>query len=219
MPTSTITGNIRSISHTVRGNVKILFTPTLTPFVDNDSHVITTTPKLALTDAAGDFTIDLVDGTYTVWIYQPDGVDYDTLTIVVPSTQGTYDISTLITSSAATAGNFSSSVNFDAPYAIGSGEYLGGRVRWSVLAVIKSASLVINNQGPVGASFTVALEVNGSLVSGQTITLSAGEVSGAATLSNVQVTAGQYVRWKVTAAPSAPENFPSNVFLTMNVTT
>lgn len=215
----TITGTIKNIVGGLRGGIRVEFVPTSTPFA-LDGSIITTTPKTVVTNSSGqlptgDDAVVLVQGVYTVKIFKPNDVDFDSKTITVPPGTGSAALEDLITSTTTTGGNFNHNVSYDRNDAVGNGEYIGGRHRWNGSVFLKSATVVCRS-APVGAPLVLTLEVDGELT-GETLTVAAGATTAEADLSNLQVPGGQYVCWKCTGAPSEPENFARQVFVSLNL--
>ncbi len=108
-----------------------------------------------------------------------------------------------------------SCVAFDRGDSVGSGEYIGGRHRWAVDVTLESAN-VICGRAPVGDPFEITLEVNGVLTV-HVMQIAVAGTTDDITLPSVAVPAGQYVRWKVTAGPADPENFPALLSISTNL--
>jgi hypothetical protein len=98
------------------------------------------------------------------------------------------------------------SVGFFRENVLVQGEYLLGHYRWPVDAQLITAQVLAF--APQVSPVVLALEVNGLLVPGKTLSLPVGianmEVTDSVTLT-VNVAAGQSVRWKILSAPE-PEN-------------
>lgn len=88
---STITGTILKPNGALNIGVAVDFFPQNTPFVLNDA-VVSTEKQSATTNGSGVLSIVLVAGLYRVVI-----PDTEPFFITVPSTDGTYDITTVIT--------------------------------------------------------------------------------------------------------------------------
>jgi hypothetical protein len=109
------------------------------------------------------------------------------------------------------------SVGFFRENVLVQGEYLLGHYRWPVDAQLVSAQAVAF--APQISPVVLALEVNGLLVPGKTVSLPVGtantEVSASVVLT-VNAAAGQSVRWKILSAPE-PESSAYVCALAMQV--
>lgn len=92
--------------------------------------------------------------------------------------------------------------------------YLGGRFRWGVDVTLNSASIIC--EAPA-TDMSFQLEINGVLVA-HTITVPAGQTSAELDLSGVNISAGEYMRWKCTASPAAPDQTGSQIHLSVDLT-
>lgn len=99
------------------------------------------------------------------------------------------------------------------------GEYLLGNYRWANNVVIGVVDVI----GLAGQSTPTVLTLEvGGVLTGETITISAGtanaEVTASEDLAGYFVPAEQSVRWKITSGPALPENAMWGTALSMQVT-